>query len=243
MYILKLSKDGRCQFDPKWSSFQLLDTKHRLRSWSKIYKTYQVPVDGEALAKDYAAKRGLDPVEVQAEWNRKRDESMANGTLIHGMFEHYFNTKEIPVFVKTAQEVIAQKFMREFFVTNRLVPQECELIVYSEQHDCATLLDSIVKDRSGQYYLIDWKTDKVIKDNSYGRYLKSPFNLLPDHDLMKHKLQLNFQKQLCTEYPIAGMYIGHIAETGYRLIPVEDMELNLDVFCAPPPMIQEDLPF
>lgn len=200
-------------------------------------------MDSQALAQNYADKRGLKVADVLADWDRKKNESISNGLLIHSLFDNYFTTKIIPGQANNAQERVAINFIKDFFQTNRLAPQEAELIVYNEECDCATLIDSIVRDRSGLYYIIDWKTDRAIKDQNYGRYLLPPYSLLPDHDLMKHKLQLNFQKQLCTEYQIEGMYIGHIAETGYRLIPVDDMSLHLPTFCIDPGMVQGDLPF
>ncbi|MES2428282.1 MAG: hypothetical protein V4560_14980 [Bacteroidota bacterium] len=236
---MKTSKDGRCQFDPKWNSFQLAESGKRLRSWSKLIKQFTVPVDSERLAINYAAKNNMQVADVLAMWAKKADESRARGTSIHAIFDAYAQTKHCPL-PNTATEVVAVKFIKDFFETNRLVPVESELIAYNEEYDCATLIDCVVRDRSGLHYIIDWKTDAVIKNQNYGRYMLPPFNMLPDHPLMQHELQLNFCKQLCVDYQIKGMYIGHIADTGYRLLPVQDMELNLASFCTAP---QVDLPF
>lgn len=227
---MKTSKDARCVFDPKWNSFQMIDSRKRLRSWSKIIKQYTEEVDSNELAEKYVAKHGGIVADVLKQWGDKAKTSLERGIKVHGIFDEYIQDKTIKVYAGTGATLVALKFINDFFVSGRLTPVASEIIAYNEQHNCATLIDCIVKDKAENHYIIDWKTDEVIKNNSYGKRMKIPFNILPDHPLQKHKLQLNFCKSLCTDYKIAGMFIGHIGLENYKLIPVEDMNLNLAAF-------------
>jgi len=191
--MIKLSKDGRCQFDTQWNSFQMIDSRKRLRSWSKIIKQYIEPVDSNEIATKYAAKHGETPEHWIAVWRAKADRSTALGTAVHSIFDQYIQSGQIPATVgPDNREAVAIKFIKDFFETGRLEPIESEAIAYSEEYNCATLIDCIAKNQFGQKFIIDWKTDEVIEDNNYGRYMKPPFGMLPEHDLQKHKLQLNW---------------------------------------------------
>lgn len=225
---IKFSADGNCMFDPAWNSFQLKSGK-RLRSWSKIIKQYTEQVDSNELAEKYVKKHGGDVATVLKQWKDKADKSRERGIKVHNIFDEYVQLQKVPTATDGAA-LVASKFIIDFFVSKRLVPIASEIIAYSEANNCATLIDCIAQAHDERKYIIDWKTDEVIKENNYGRYMKPPFNILPDHDRQKHELQLNFCKSLCTDHVIDGMFIGHIGTEAYKLIPVPDMQLNLAAF-------------
>jgi hypothetical protein len=223
MSYIKYSKDGKVKFDHERHTYHLGDTL--LTSVTTFISKYKVPFDAERIATAYAKKHGLDKQKLLAQWKLEGEISCENGTAVHRIFEEYCNTREIFISGDYPKEEIASKFIEDFFWTKRLVPVECEMIVYNNK--LAGQIDCIAKNSEGQYFILDWKTNKEIKYNGYNKYMSEPYGFLPDCNYSHYTLQLNIYKHLCKEYDIAGMYIVHLGTENYSLIKADNLNIKI----------------
>lgn len=91
------------------------------------------------------------------------------------------------------------------------------MIVYDESY--ASQIDSIVKDGRGNYFILDYKTNKEIKQCSFtGAMMLAPFDYLQDCDYSHYSIQISFYKKLCKEYKIKDCFIIHIDTNSYKFI-------------------------
>jgi hypothetical protein len=219
--MIKYSKDGRVSFNPETHTY-LLGDKY-LQGVTGLISKYKNKFDAEKVATAYALKYGLDKDELLKQWELKGKQSCEHGTAVHSVFETYILNGQIVVTGKYSKEPVAVKFIDDFFKTERLIPVEAELIVYNE---CiASQIDCIAKNKKGQHFIIDWKTNEKIETNGYKKYMLYPFHLYPDACFYHYSLQLSFYKELCKEYKIEGLFIVHIDEQDYNIIKAENIHI------------------
>lgn len=218
---MKYSKDGRVSFDPATHIYML--GEKTLTSVTTYINQFKTPFDSDKIATSYALKHGLDKVELLAKWKREGQVSCENGTAIHQVFENYFITKEILLPGAYPKEEVAAKFIEDFFRTKRLMPVDWEVIVYDDE--LAGQVDCVVKNQNGEYFIIDWKTNKEISTNGYNKFMSDPYQSLPDCNHSHYTLQLNIYKTLYKEHHISGLFICHLGETKYTLIKAENLNL------------------
>lgn len=218
---MKWSKDGKVCFDPVNHTYKLGETY--LKSVSGLIKKYKKPFDSDRIATAYALKHDLDKDEVLASWEKERQESANNGTGVHRIFEDYILTGELKE--DTAQfpkEKQAIEFIKDFFKTGRLIPIETELICYNEK--LATQIDCISKNKKGEHFILDWKTNKRIDHISYkDQRMISPFTKYPDCNFYHYSLQVKLHKILCKEYDIKQSFIVHLLDYGYQVLETADI--------------------
>lgn len=211
---MKYSKDKKVVFDPKYHTYHLGDKK--LESVTSYIKRHTNIFDAEAVAKKYAAKHKLNADEVLAMWEKKGKDSRDAGTATHLVFEKYFETGKIEISGEYPKELIAKKFIEDFYLTGRLIPLEWEYIVYNEEK--AGQLDNISKDEKDNHYIFDWKTNSEIKTDSWGRYMFSPYSKIPDASFYHYSLQTHLYKEMCKEYDIKKCFIVHIQDEDYQFL-------------------------
>lgn len=218
---MKYSKDGLVTFNKEHHTYRLGDKY--LQSITGLISKFKNPFDSEKIATAYALKHGLDKNELLIKWENEGKISRDHGTAVHGVFENYIINNEIVLTGEWDKENVAEKFINEVFKTERLIPVETELIVYNDS--IATQVDCIAKNKEGDHFILDWKTNKKIETCGYGKFMLPPFELYPDASFYHYSLQLTLNKILCKEYDIKKAFIVHILDDDYNFIEAEQITI------------------
>ena len=230
---LKWSHDRVVSFDPVTHTY--MREGELLQGVTTYIEQYKNKFDADAMAVTYAAKHGLDPVAVLAEWKKKGDDSRDSGHDVHEVFEHYSNTYISRAVLKGEirtkniwpKEQVAVKFINDYFETGRLIPVIAESIVYSST--LASMRDQIAKNDKGEYFILDWKTNSEIKKDSWGKWMKPPYQYLPDASFYHYSLQLRIYQAMSKDYKIRDCYIVHIGETDYTFYKAKDIQVPKEI--------------
>lgn len=222
---MKYSKDGRVCFNAENHTYKLGDKY--LQGVTGLIEKFKNPFNSDEVATKYAAKHGLDKDELLADWAAKGLKSRNDGTIVHKMIEEYILTGELSIPGVSKKESAAVLFIEEYFKSGKLVPVEAEMIVHNDH--VATQIDVVAKNRLGEYFILDWKTNSTISDNGYGKKMLPPFGRYPDATFYHYSLQLNFCKSLCREYPIKDAFIVHLKDEGFEIMNIENMTIPENV--------------
>ena len=221
--MVKYSKDGKVIFDPEKHTY-LLGNKY-LKGVTSFISEYKNKFDSDKIAEAYAKKYGRVKEEVLAEWEAKAKYSCDQGTAVHNIFEDWINKKTISPSGIYPKEKIASKFIKDIFLTGRLEPVESEYIVYNEV--LASQIDLIARNKAGDHFIFDWKTnDKISKTSFNDQRMLPPFSDYPDCSFYHYSLQVTLYEKLCIDYDIKGSYIVHIGSEDYSILKAE--KINLD---------------
>jgi len=220
---LKYSKDKRVVFKEEDHSYTL-DGNKKLTSITQYISKYKAFFDKDKISQQYAKKHGLKQEDVLSEWKRKADESCIMGTYVHNIFEDFIEGKERNDidFETYPKSKIALQIIDELFVSQRLTPVETELIVYTDEY--AGQIDCIAKDDKGNHYILDWKTNKEIKQSNHWQSMKNKFNVYDDCNFNHYSIQLRAYQQMCKEYDIKDCFIVHIKESDYEIFTARDIK-------------------
>lgn len=221
----KFSKDGAVQFDPIKHIY--LKDGNILQGVTGLISKFKNQFDKDVQAEKYAAKNELDKDEVLEEWDMKGKVSRNQGTVIHKIFEDFINTGQINLQYFYTKELYAERFIKDFFLTGRLIPVETEMIIYNDY--IASQIDFIAKTPAGDHFIFDPKTNKDIEKNGYGKFMLAPFNHLPDASFYHYSIQTSIYKKLCKEYEIKKCFIVHITDTGYDIINPETINIPNEI--------------
>jgi hypothetical protein len=201
--------------------YSILNTTHttrekkRLEGVTSYIERFKNKFDADKIAGLFAKKHGLIKEEVLAEWEEAGRVSCKNGHAVHGVFEKYILTKEIIFPGVHEKEIVAEKFIKDFFYTNRLTPVEAEMIVYNDS--LASQIDCIARNPHGEYFIFDWKTSKEVKKDSFNKFMLEPYCHVPDSNFYHYSFQLSLYKELCKEYKIRDCFIVHIDQSDYKI--------------------------
>ena len=219
----KLSNDKRVLFKESNHSYTL-DGKKRLTSITQYISKFKAIFDKDKISKNYAKKHGLKQKDVLAEWKRKADESCVMGTYVHNIFEDFIDGKERGDidFIKYPKSKIALNVIEDLFVSERLTPVETELIVYNDKY--AGQIDCIAKNEKGEYFILDWKTNKEIKQSNSWQSMKGLFKVYDDCNFNHYSIQLRAYQKMCKEYDIKDCFIVHIKENDYEVFTARDIK-------------------
>jgi hypothetical protein len=206
--------------------------------------------DGRIL-KASAAKRGISPEELQAEWKGKGKTATDHGTRIHNALERFQQT--FTILPEDADLEPLVKSINGLFFNYGITYEE--LVIHSEAYMVAGTADkvcwkSVKKDSAIDIF--DYKTNisKGIQyEDSYRKYLKGPVSHLMDCNFNTYSLQLSLYAhmlQLTTGRPIGRLGIVFIPPgdfLSWKLIPVPYMKLEaaalLDYFASIPKVVED----
>lgn len=231
---MKYSNDKSVVFDNGSHTYFKKDKK--LTSVTTFIDKFKNKFDSDYHSKRIALKENKTQEEVLSEWKEKAFRSTEIGTAIHKIFEDYTNgnysiinenlsfdylpLKEDYIIEFESKKNGAISFINDLFLKNRLTPVYSELIVYNDY--LAGQIDSICKDNKGNFYIIDFKTNKSIDTFSYHKKMKEPFYNVNDSNYYHYCLQLSIYKRLC-DFDIKAMFLIHITENDYQIIECEDI--------------------
>lgn len=223
--MIKISDDKRCIFDPISHTYSIGEKK--LSGVTTFISKYKNKFDIKSVAENFAKKHNLDKNELILKWEKEGIESIKQGTQVHELLDNYFLNGIIENKNNTTKCDIAIKIIYDFFKTNRLVCVHSEYLIYDEYLGLASMIDCIVKNKDGDYFILDWKTNKKIEKNGYGKKMLYPFNNYPDSSFYHYSLQLSLYKRMLKNFNIKDCFIVHISESDYKFINYLDINESI----------------
>lgn len=240
----------------KFSGVNFFKPKHKctwdgmyLTSQSALVKKYKPDEDFAQIAKDVAARRGVDPDVLQAEWALEGEVSRVKGTLFHTYMENslrnYTDAEPTDVVaemfkndIKTAMRVMNEynkvtnmvdKFKSD--ISGKLHPMASEFIIASKRYKAFAIADQMfVNIADKALHIADWKTNKKIAlSNDYGSKLKGPLDHLDSCELVYNSLQLHIEKILfedTAEYPVGKLWMSHFHDSNDRYVIHNALDLS-----------------
>jgi len=237
---MKYSLDNNVAFDSKSHVYRNKDKK--LISVTTFLSQFKNEFDSEYWSNKIAIRDNKTQEQVLKEWSDKAKKSCEIGTAIHKIFEEYilgnfsilnneikidFIDLEIDYFLDfNKKSKVAIKFIKDFFVTKRLIPIHSEFIVYNE--NLAGQIDLVCKDQKGNIYILDFKTNDKIETYSYGKKMKGVFKELNDSNFYHYSLQLSIYKEMYSD-EIKKIFLVHIKNEKYEFIECEDIFNNYKI--------------
>jgi hypothetical protein len=212
--VKKYSKDGKVCFNPENHTYFIGDKQ--LTSVTTYLSQFKNKFDSELIATKYAKKNGLNKLDVLKEWKDKAELSAKNGTICHSIFENYILNDVIELPGIAPKEKVAKKFINDYFERGLLIPVETEMIVYDE--NLAGQIDCIAKNKSGEYFILDWKTNNKIDKTNYNKFMLGDYDIYPDANYYHYSLQLSLYRKMCKEYDIKNCFIIHLDIDNYEVI-------------------------
>lgn len=213
----KYSKDGKVRFEEDTHTYWL--GEKQLTSVTTYISQFKAPFDSDMLAGKYAKKHGRAKADVLQEWKEKGDHARTMGTFVHKIFEDYVLGLTPTLSDDYPKCKVAMDVIRDLFETGRLIPVETEYIAYNDQ--LAGQIDLIARNRKGDHFILDWKTNTEIKFDNRWQDMLGPFKHLPDCSYNHYSLQLNTYRNMCLEYDIKGCFIVHLGGVGYDIFKVD----------------------
>jgi hypothetical protein len=237
---MKYSEDKNVAFNDK--SHVYFKKDKQLLSVTTFINQFKNKFDSDYYSKKIALRENKTQDDVLFEWKEKAFRSTEIGTAIHKIFEDYTfnnysilnddyvfeipNIKEEYFLEYNNKKKTALLFIKNFFLTQRLKPIYSEYIVYNDF--LAGQIDSICVDKENNYYILDFKTNKEIGYNSYGKKMLNTFNFIDDCTYYHYCLQLSIYKSMAKIH-IKKIYLVHITEDKYNFIECEDVIKNNNI--------------
>lgn len=188
------------RFNAEDHSYWIGDT--RLESVTTLIKSLSRPFDRDAVSKHSAAKANVSQEQILAEWDKKSQESLDRGTMVHSYVDDIFSGQhdlilsEMNVKIPEMQAFDGAWAVFRSRLNARLVRKE--FIVGSAELGVAGRVDVMlavdlecVKTKC----LFDWKTGKFQRSNRFSNLLP-PFDDQDDCELVKYSLQLSLYRLL-----------------------------------------------
>lgn len=239
---MKYSSDKRVSFDSKTHSYFLKNKK--LISVTTLLNKFKNEFDSDYWSKVIAKRENVTQQEILLKWKQKSFKSTEIGTAIHKIFEDYTDNKYSILHDElifdynilnidflddfNKKKIQALRFIKDFFITKRIIPIHSEYIVYNEY--LAGQIDMICKDSNNNFYIIDFKTNEKIDFESYkSKKMLGVLDFIEDCNYFHYCLQLSIYKKLLKNINITKIYIIHITTENYHFIECEDVLKNIDL--------------
>jgi len=173
-------------FDEDTHTYFEKATGQHLVSPTQIIKEYSHPFDptGEILKK-CAARKGISPAELDAQWKKLGADARDKGHSIHFSFEHYIKKQEI---LEDDNKDIILEFKEKVPVEGDLHP---EVVLYDFNYGIAGRTDLIEIWWDNIANIYDFKTNKKINTYSYGKKMFYPLDHVWDASFYHYELQLS----------------------------------------------------
>ena len=213
------------RFDEKYHKyFSSLEKYVFPKSVTGFWKKYKKPFPpGQAAIS--AAKLGVDPIELAAQWQQKGSNSANRGNYFHDYAECHFTKEERKYnIINRHQKKEFHKFIKDSKGRYEFIAAEYD--VGSKQLGVAGKLDGLFWDNKLFGPIIrDWKTNEKIKMSSFYKLIWS-LKFLDDCEFILYSLQTSLYKyiiELETNIKIVNMELGHFGKyTPYQIINCRD---------------------
>ena len=213
-------------------------------STTKLISQYEQEFDSDTISQQVADKRGISQQEVLKEWRIENLHSTIKGSFIHEFAQSLWESKEYKFdYSNVPKEIDLDRLKSDI---EKLIPQAfnfyndykdmyeligCEIYLGDEEFDECGATDQIMLNKyTGGTAIIDYKTNKEIKRESY-RHKKMlvPLHKFDDCNYIHYSIQLSdykykFEKN--TGFKVAETFIIYfdINKDNYEIIEPLDME-------------------
>tara|TARA_R110001606_G_scaffold38011_2_gene106671 strand:+ start:3216 stop:3965 length:750 start_codon:yes stop_codon:yes gene_type:complete len=203
---------------------------------------YKKPFDADFHAGNKADQLGVDKQQILDEWKAKGDFASSKGTLVHLYMEQMMSMKEFEIPKRLNRPDVINAFKRTKGICNKFLHESyttlehisAEQIVGCPEWGITGMIDQIVRNKiNGDYYIIDWKTNKEIKESSPYK-LTGSMSHLDSSELTIYSLQLGLYKRILEKYcniNIKSCLICHLpldADT-YKMYPIKNLDTEIDL--------------
>jgi hypothetical protein len=240
----------------KFSHIKYYDEPHRyfigeqeLTSGTTFVGLFKPKFDTEKMVVQSAKKKGVDPVDLLAEWDYKREFAGMKGTLVHSFAENYWMNKIFPYnsqlvidkfgedHIKERYDVCVQMFL-DFYrdASKSLTPIAMELVIGDAELGVSGMVDCLFyNEKLNEYQIWDYKTNKQIRMKSeYRKKFKAPISFIEECEFEAYSLQLNLYKYIIeknTNIKIGRLYLVWLFEENesYQVIECKDYQSTIEL--------------
>ncbi len=205
---------------------------------------YENHFDSETISQQVANKRGISQQEVLEEWRIENLHSKIKGSFIHEFAQSLWEGKEYKFdYSKVPEEIDIDRLKSDI---NKLIPQAinfyndykdmyeligCEIYLGDEDFDECGATDQILYNKyTGGIAIIDYKTNKEIKQESYKhKKMLIPLHRFDDCNYIHYSIQLSgykFKFERNTKLKVDETFIVYfnINADNYEIIEPLNME-------------------
>ncbi len=163
----------------------------RLLSVSQLLGNYKPPFDPDgSILRKCAAKKGLTPEVLKAEWEKIKNDACERGTNFHSQAEEFIRTGKIP---DGPDKDIIERFSKIKFAGEL----HTEQIVYSTEELIAGTFDLAEVVAKNRLNLYDFKTNKKLdKYSIFGNRMLYPIGHIYECNFNFYSLQLSLYAYL-----------------------------------------------
>lgn len=166
-----------------------------LISVSRLLELYKNKFDPQGHIKRACAKRdGITTEELQAKWDKERDDACDRGHRLHSQLEHYIKNKEIlnEDYKDVVEQFASIKFSGKLF---------SEIRLFSETYSIAGTTDLIELLDKNTINIGDFKQNKKIdKKSKYKNKLLYPLDIYDECEFEVYTFQINLYSQMLKEH-------------------------------------------
>ena len=188
------------------------------------------------IAERYAFKHNMKVEDVQAMWDKNKNEAAAMGTQVHAYMENLWKRKHYqPVEPVGDYELVRKSGLEAYnHLCRRFVPIRNEFIVYKPEWALCGTIDYLCWDRGEDCIaILDWKTNKKIdKENPFQKCI-GPLEGLPDCNYIHYSAQLSTYKLLIermTNLRVEELALVHLKRDGWEYIPCMDLSVEIGAY-------------
>lgn len=222
-------------FNQHFGELQFEEARHLYTLRGKIIPSVSRLVDGHSdkidftpMKKAISARDGISVQDLQAEWDKKRDDACELGHATH-TYAEFYNGKQKPV---NECEAAAKKFLDELPDYYEIVIKEARM--FSEKYGYAGTSDLILLDkRSNTFVIGDYKTNKDLFKN-YKQIMRPPFNRFYVTPFNKYQLQLSYYQIMLEQMTtalgtnVSNRVLIYLQRDGqYKIYQTEDLTSEL----------------
>lgn len=217
-------------------------------STTGLISQYENHFDSETISEQVANKRGISQQEVLEEWRIENLHSTIKGSFIHEFAQSLWEGKEYVFdYSKVPKEIDIDRLKSDI---NKLIPQAinfyndykdmyeligCEIYLGDEDFDECGATDQIIYNKyTGGIAIIDYKTNKEIKRESYKhKKMLIPLHKFDDCNYVHYSIQLSgykFKFERNTKLKVDETFIVYfnINADNYEIIEPLNMEKEVE---------------
>lgn len=207
-------------------------------SGSKFAKRFEHPFNAEAIVPRYAAKFGVEQQDVIDFWKAKGESSTTFGTALHQALETAGKFNDLSVKLSTKEKPVTLgihptllPIVEAFFTEERLKENAAyePFVIDQDGKRCGQIDRLVIVDEATKMCDIeDYKTNADLYKQNSPKFLKAPYDNLPNQPISIYTLQLNFYRAImeANGWMVRAMKIPHWDGKEWKMIEVDKVNIE-----------------